>query len=284
MTYVDQWRALSSRIRGLTQDASLHAQYLAVRTSGSHGREKVLAEQCKRVLAGLRALQDSFRQVLPTPAVDAIDDCLAKISPFVQESSSVPDSRQEGVWAALVLLAAFETEVSFLLSDVQEFIRARSERAFSHLQRSIIVDEEFRAKWQKAFKAGEVACEKLGAVHLLLHGIWAFKIDAVGARTDLVFQEAAGDLNEAQRYVDGFVLTEWKKANADGQSRRCFEEATSQARRYAQGPLGATELNGYRYAVVVSRKAVEVPADSTEGGVVCRHINVSVDPQVPSRT
>jgi len=235
------------------------------------------------VLEALRAFQANFHQVLPASAVCAIDDFLKKTGPLVKDSNGTPDSRQERAWAALVLLAAFETEVSFLLSDVQESIRARSERAFSHLQRSIVADEEFRIKWQKAFQAGEIACEKLGAVHLLLHGIWAFKIDAAGARTDLVFQEAAGDLTGAQQYADGFVLTEWKKAGADHQSNRCFEEARLQARRYAQGPLAATELTSYRYAVVVSQHQVEVPPDLKEGLVVCRHINLSVDPQVPSR-
>jgi hypothetical protein len=283
MIYVDQWKALSSRIRGLMQAGELHAQYLAVRSSDSYGRGKRLREQCERVLVGLRAFRDSFHQVLPTSAVNAIDDFVAKTGPLIKDSNGTPDSRQERVWAALVLLAAIETEVSFLLSDVQESLRARSERAFSHLQRSIVVDAELRARWQRAFADGEVACEKLGAVHLLLHGIWAFKIDAVGARTDLVFQESAGDFTEAQRYADGFVLTEWKKANADDQSSRCFEEARLQARRYAQGPLAASELTRYRYAVVVSRQQVEVPADFREGGFVCRHINVSVDPRVPSR-
>jgi hypothetical protein len=34
-----------------------------------------------------------------------------------------------------VLLTAFESEMSYLLSDTQEVIRARSEWAFLHLQR-----------------------------------------------------------------------------------------------------------------------------------------------------
>ena len=282
MTYVDQWKALSSHIRGLMQAGKLHAQYLAVRSSDSYGRGKYLLEQCERVLAGLRAFQGNFHQVLPPSGREAIDDFVAKIDPLIKNTGS-PDSRQERVWAALVLLAAFETEMSFLLSDVQESIRARSERAFSHLQRSIVVDAELRAKWQKAFSDGEVACEKLGAVHLLLHGIWAFKIDAVGARTDLVFQEPAGDFTTVQQYADGLVLTEWKKANTDDQSNQRFEEARLQARRYAQGPLAASELTSYRYAVVVSRQQVEVPPDLREDGVVYRHINVSVDPRVPSQ-
>lgn len=187
------------------------------------------------------------------------------------------------VSAAMVLLATFETEMSFILTDVQESIRARSERAFSHLQRSIVADREFREKWNAAFDEGEVACEKLGAVHLLLHGIWAFKVDAAGARTDLVFQEPAGDLTDKQRYVDGFVLTEWKKVADDADAESRFEEARVQAKRYAQGALAGSELTSYRYAVVVSRRRVSLPEDLSADGVVYRHINIAVDPQTPSR-
>jgi hypothetical protein len=215
--------------------------------------------------------------------VIAIDEFFVRTSGLITDTSGSTDSLQERVWAALVLLVAFETEVSFLLSDVQESIRSRSERAFSHLQRSIIVDEDLRAKWQRAFDAGEVACEKLGSVQLLLHGIWAFKIDATGARTDLVFQEPAGDFVAAQQYADGFVLTEWKKAAKDEQSGERFENARLQARRYAQGPLGATELTGYRYVVVVSQKQVKIPDDMREGEIIYRHVNVAVAPTTPSR-
>jgi len=122
-----------------------------------------------------------------------------------------------------------------------------------------------------------------GAVHLLLHGIWAFKVDSAGARTDLVFEEPAGDVAAIQRYADGLVLTEWKKASKDSHSTKRFTEARLQARKYAQGLLTATELAGYRYAVVVSHSQVETPEDVTEGGVVYRHVNVAVDPRTPSR-
>jgi hypothetical protein len=283
MTYLDQWKALSSRIRGLMEAGHLHAQYLAVRSSDTYGRGKRLREQGERILAALRAFRDSFQQVLPPPAVTAIDDFVGRTSTLINDTTGTPDSLQERVWAALVLLAAFETEMSFLLSDVQESIRARSERAFSHLQRSIVVDEDVRAKWKRAFDDGEAACEKLGAVHLLLHGIWAFKVDAAGARTDLVFQEPAGDFIAAQRYADGFVLTEWKKPAEDSQSDQRFNEARLQARRYAQGPLAATELTGYRYAVVVTRLQVEIPEDLREGAIMYRHVNVAVASRVPSR-
>jgi hypothetical protein len=195
MTYADQWRALSSRIRGLMQAGQLHAHYLAVRRSDPYGRGRRLHEQSESILTALQSFRAAFGKWLPPPALAAVDDFVARNGNLItRKVSGTPDELEERVWAALVLLAAFETEMSFLLSDVQESIRVRSERAFSHLLRSLVVDATLRDKWLTALEAGEVECEKLGAVHLLLHGIWAFKVDAASARTDLVFQEPVFDL------------------------------------------------------------------------------------------
>ncbi len=283
MNYFDQWKAIAGRIRGLMQAGQLHAHYLAVKSSDPYGRGRGLRKQSEGVLVSLLSFRDQFQQSLSQAALNSLDKFIEKINGLISDTTGVPESKQERVWAVLVLLAAFETEMSFLLSDAQESIRARSERAFSHLQRLIVVDETVREKWQAAFGKGEVACEKLGAVHLLLHGIWAFKVDAIGGRTDLVFQEPAGDLSNAQRYVDGFVLTEWKKANSDEEVGRRFEQARLQACRYSQGTLGGSELANYRFAIVVSQKQVEVPDDFREGLVTYRHINIAVNPQLPSR-
>ncbi len=283
MTYTDQWKALSSRIRGLMQAGQLHADYLAIQSSDNFGRGKRLREQCESVLNELRIFRDSFPHALPSAALSAINHFVANSTNVICDTGGTQAALRERVWAALVLLGAFETEMSFLLSDAQESIRAHSERAFAHLQRSIVADREFREKWKSVFKEGEVACEKLGAVHLLLHGIWAFKVDAAGARTDLVFQEPAGDLTDEQRYVDGFVLTEWKKAALEADAEQRFEQARAQAQRYAQGALAGSELTAYRYAVVVSRRQVNLPEDLSADGVVYRHINIAVDPTTPSR-
>ena len=281
--YFDQWKALSSRIRGLIQAGQLHASYLSVRSSDSYGRAKRLREHSERVLSALESFQKQFQQALPPAALASIDNFIRQTGGLIRDTTGTQDSHQERVWAALVQLVAFETEMSFILCDVQESICARSERAFSHLQRLIVVDSEFRKKWKEAFEKGEVHCEKLGSVHLLQHGIWAFKVDAAGARTDLVFREPCGDLVDEQRFVDGFVLTEWKRASSDGEGVQRFEEARSQARRYAQGILAGSELTGYRYAVVVSRGQVEIPNDLRENDIVYRHINIAVEPRVPSR-
>jgi hypothetical protein len=265
------------------QAGELHARFLGIRRSDSFGRARPLRDQCERILSSLETYCDTHKTSLP-PAV------LAAIKAFVdahgglirRDTTDTADLQDERVWAALVLLGGFETEISFLLSDRQEVVRARSERAFAHLQRSIVADAAFHEKWQHTFEDGEVACEKLGGAHLLLHGIYAFKINAEGERTDLVFQDLVGDLADEQRYADGLVLTEWKVAKSDAEAVKRFETARTQAGRYAKGALGGSELAGYRYLIVVSNEPVQIPTDITEGTVVYRHINIPVQPRTPS--
>jgi hypothetical protein len=191
--------------------------------------------------------------------------------------------KDEAVFTALFELSDFVGEMASILADVQWPLRAISERAFQHLQRLIVVDEQYREKWKAALEQNEVACEKLGAVHLLWHGIWAFKVNADGGRTDLVFQEPLGDLIREQQSVGGFVLTEWKIANSEEQAAAESQEARDQTKIYSTGVLSGMELTAYRYIIIVSRNAVAVPAPLTEQGVEYRHINVAVEPLSPSR-
>jgi hypothetical protein len=283
MAYRDHWLSLSSRIRGLTQAGELHARFLSVRSSDSYGRSALLREQCEAVPTALQSFRDQFESFLPVAAKTCVQSFIAGRSGLIRDISGSPDGREERVWAALVMLGAFETEMSFILSDLQEMLRSRADRAFEHLQRMIVADQDYKAKWQTAFDRGEEACEQLGAVHLLLHGIWAFKANAKGERTDLVDQEPITDFANIERSADGLVLTEWKKAKVGDDPAPCFEDARQQGAFYAQGALAGFELAAYRYAVVVSRQRVAAPDDRREGSATYRHVNISVDPDTPSR-
>jgi hypothetical protein len=283
MIYADQWKALSSRIRGLMHAGELHARFLSIRSSDTYARGRQLRAQCESVLTALTSFRTVYKNSLPTAAAVCIDEFIDKNGGLIRDTTGTADSISERAWAALVLLGAFETEMAFVLSDQQEIIRVRSERAFAHLQRSIVADPEFGEKWRKAFNDGEVACEKLGGAHLLAHGIFAFKVNAEGERTDLVFQDIVDNVANEQRYADGIVLTEWKVARSDRDVEKRFSEARGQADRYASGALGGAELAGYRYLVVVSGPQVKVPPDITEGSVSYRHVNIAVQPYTPSK-
>jgi hypothetical protein len=209
----DHWLSLSRRIRGLTQAGELHARFLSVRSSDSYGRSALLRDQCEAVLIALQSFRDEFQSSLPIAAKTCVESFFANRGGLIRDTSGTPDCREERVWAALVMLGAFETEMEFIMSDMQEVIRSRADRAFEHLQRMIVADSDFKGKWQTAFGRNEEACEQLGAAHLLLHGIWAFKANAEGERTDLVYQEPISDFANLERSAEGLVLTEWKRAN-----------------------------------------------------------------------
>jgi len=283
MNYRYQWQIIASRVRGLMQAAELHSRFLSVRSSDSFGRTERLREEGERIIAEVSSFGDRFQKSLPREVLDRIEE-FKKATSFFRKSTGTPDTREELVWAGLITLSAFEPEISFLLADVQQAIRSRSELALAHLQRSIVVDEEFRKKWQAAFSSGEVKCEALGAVHLLSHGIWAFKVSAEGERTDLVYQEAAARFASEQSNAEGLVLTEWKKAASKGEAEGKLKEARDQAHRYGRGVLAGNELTNYRFAIVVSEEQVPIPGDISHEGIVYRHINIAVKPKPPSKS
>ncbi len=219
--------------------------------------------------------RDTFESQLPPAARDRISSALETyLGAFSTKNNP------ESVQALIVRLVAFEAEFSYLLQDRQVTIRRLSERAFLHLQRSIAADPEIRAKWQAAFKR-ETDLEKLGSAHLLLHGIWAFKADA-GARADLIFGERIETYAEELGTASGLVLTEGKKATKASEVDSKFDEAKRQTQSYSQGPLAGIELTTYRYLVVVTDKQARNSRDEVVDGITYRHINIAVNPDMPS--
>ena len=278
MTYPLQWQALAARIRGLAQAGELHARFLAIQNTDSYSRYRRLNTYCRSVVADLRSFEIAFREVLPPAATSALTSFLNDLGKLI-EGEMGRTMENQLLQHALVVLVALEAEISYLLTDAQEAIRSRSEVAFLHLQRLLVVDHDLRGRWRVAFDEHETQCEKLGGVHLLWHGIWAFKVDAVGARTDLVFSEPFHP--QTQRALHGLVLTEWKKVNAASAGEK-FEEARLQARLYKEGPLAGLELTSYRYIIAVSLKEVPVPEDIVADGVTYRHINIALESRTPA--
>ncbi|MDW9805263.1 hypothetical protein GOA91_20490 [Sinorhizobium meliloti] len=253
----------------------MHAGFLAVNSGSPYGADKSLQRHCEQILSSVERLQNTFRSLLPPEASDAIDKFMGDAGQQIRNNGAGDAGL---VRTIIVKLVAFEAEMTYWLDSPMEKVRAASELAFMHLQRLIVADEEYRKKWQSAFSSHETHCEKLGATHLLWHGIWAFKVDSVGGKTDLVYQEPlrAG----ATPVALGVVLTEWKRADEDPADR--FQEAFRQAEAYSSGVLAGVELASHRYLVVVTRRQFPPPADIVVGQVTYRHINIAVDPYSPS--
>jgi hypothetical protein len=252
---------------------------LAQQNEDTYAVHREICRRNKDTLASLSTFADIHQNVLPQAVSVALTNFVGGEKATLLNDT--PDLRKAK--AGTLFLMMLENEVSPLLAGNEIAIRLRTERAFLHLQQLLATDGQVKTKWQDAFTDGETACEKLGAVHLLWHGIFAFKAHTETARTDLVFNEPIEGALVA-RTDSGLVLTEWKKSDGTNGIRR-FTEAREQARLYSSGILSGIELAGFRYAVVVSQHqlpAAQIPDDAKLDGVTYRHINIAIDPRTPS--
>jgi hypothetical protein len=267
-----EWQAISGRIQGLLEAGRFYLASLSIQREDPYNvADGELLPQIARVIEVLMQFAADYERVLPPTAA-------ASLKRFIERSHRwdfTPGALRglPAVQGFLTVLASFRSEFTYQISDSAAVAKRLSERAFTHLQRSIVADPDMRERWGQAFEVGETACEKLGGAHLLLHGIWAFKVNAEGERTDLVLGEPLRDLSEAERTAEAITEPE-----LDGKIR----QAQAQAARYASGALAGFELAQYRYLVMVSQRVLPMPPDVSEGAIVYRHINIAVDPKPPS--
>jgi hypothetical protein len=279
MPMLDEWRAIKGRIEGFGATANLAMQAYGHHAQDNAGIGPHLKREANAINQRLEAFLNAHLHDLDHTCLTAIRTHLASVRPdFINN----PNSGQFVVFAVAAPFLTLAAEVSELLSDTQRVIQRLSERGFAHLRRSIEANEAVRSQWQTAFQAGETACEKLGATHLLLHGIFAFKVNAAGARTDLVFAEPVNP-SEVQATAEGLVLTEWKKVDDAIQVERISDQARKQADRYAGAALAGVELRSYRYIVLVSKHEIRAPEDVQVNGSTYRHISIPVEPATPSK-
>ena len=283
LTWMTEWAALSKRISGLLKAGEFYirCQPLSSGDSNQIARRELLPNS-RGIFSLLGDFLERHRASLPAQAV-------ASLEQFVERNKEAFDMNSEGhtnpevrTQFRLTALASFQGEFSFNLADFEAATRRVTERAFSHLQRSIVADPGIRRKWENAFKKGEVPCEKLGAAHLLSHGIWAFKPDAAGERTDLVMGERLNP-SEAEQVADGMVLTEWKLVRSPDVLQEKCDAAYRQAARYARGSLAGFELASYRFLVIVSKDLMPMPLDRPESGIQYKYVNIAVSPRPPSK-
>lgn len=229
-----------------------------------------------------QAIQDYLsvhRHELPEPAKGAIERYIG----FYRRLAAKPVTADATKTQALVVaLASLSSEVAGCLLSDQSSILLASELAFLHLNRTLHVDTTEQAKWAAAFKMGETEVEKFGALHLLRHGIYAFKAHASGARTDLMFQEKCQQSHFEKLPVSGLVLTEWKLFKGNGNARSAFQQAERQAKEYQATALAGVELRSTRFCIVVSKEQVQTPDDKYDGSVRYKFINIAINRLSPS--
>jgi len=224
----------------------------------------------------------TYRADLPKEVNEAFDRFVAAYGGLNRQE------KPRGIGASsaattLALLGTFRAEFEFLISDTEMRSRSLVDRAITHLQRTIMADEVVRQRWIDAYRNGEPACEKLGACHFLSHGIWAFKANSEGGRTDLVLNTDLEITDNLRSSAEALVLTEWKLVRDGHRLEAVAKEAYDQACRYTKGVLAGFELASRRYLVLVSDREVRMPAPKKVGRVTYEYRNIAVNPDVPSR-
>ena len=279
MTWKTEWDALSARIVSLLEVARLYAISGAQEFHGASS--ETLVPHGREVFLLVERFSERFASDLPV----AMRDALARF--ITTKRSSFQQGNVIGLPGALFMVGLLEmvrAEAAYLASDFEYAVRHRIDLAFTHLQRSIIVDADERKKWTDAWKKHEPRCEARGAVHLLQHGIWAFKADAAGGRTDLILG-GPPRLDEARRAADALVLTEWKRVQEGDSAETKALEAHAQAERYAGELLAGFELQSRRYIVLVSEAPLSpLPSVPQGSGLHYEVIGIAVNPPTPSVT
>lgn len=281
MNWHSEWAAIAARIEGLISAGHFFIRAMGIVSSDSYNvTEHHLGKEAKEILASLRSFLDAHHAAIPPEAA-------ATLARFLESyGAAIMDEKVkglDGLKLRVTSLAAVRSSVQYHLSNFESITHKRVERAFLHLQQTIVADDTAKERWNAAFSKGEVACEKLGAAHLMLHGIWAFKVSAEGGRTDLVFGDKLNDAQRISSAADGLVLTEWKIVKDERDSESIANTARDQTRHYAAGILSGIELSHYRYIVLVSPEQLPQLPDIEDGSTIYRHINISVQPLVPSR-
>ena len=237
-----KWTLFAKRIRALVSTSNFYFNSLRSNSSDPFGTAKAIVSEVNKVLNDLKEYKTTLN--ISSLISEFVTECEKYLSDLGSTGS------QQSLSTLIVRLSLFETQTNYLLSDSEAYIRKTVEIALAHLQRMLIVDKSLQTSWKNAQK--ETEYEKLGGAHLLLHKIWAFKVDAAGERTDLVLSQPATDQNLLNS-VEGLVLTEWKVVRRNMSDLNLFvQNAKKQIDKYSQGSLGAIELSKTRYLIFVS--------------------------------
>lgn len=280
----EDWAMLRARIVAVVEAADIVTELRDIPPTFVELSVVLIKDDCVRLWSEIDSFLSTHVANLP-PATDQLREKWQKQSALIpKETATATPVKVTIAW--MLLLASIKGNIDWLLADSEAAWRSTTERAFEHLQRTIVVDPDAMQRWKDAFDDNEPACERLGAIHLLWHGIWGFKVHAEGERTDLVLGELidAATIERAARAGTALVLTEWKRVTGQLSVDAAKNDIERQVRRYRRGSLSGVELKRTCYGVLVSQKYLSLSALSERAlpDFTLRFVNVVVDPDTPS--
>jgi len=280
MRWQSEWRALSQRLDALRDLAKAFTDGGALGEYYGASNE-TLVPALKDLWDELKAFGARFEGGMPPKAVAILKRHLLANTKLFQRDGNGPIGLQGAIFMLGILMAA-RAHVDYALADTEFVARRLVDRAVPHLQRSFVADRYVNAKWRRTFREGETACERLGAAHLLSHGLWAFKADAKGGRTDLIIGGPV-QIEQATRSAEAMVLTEWKLVRDGDDPAAKLKEAITQAQIYCEEVLAGFEIESRRYAVLVADQTLAGLPEATEReGKTYQTVPLALSPANPS--
>ncbi|MBC7372281.1 MAG: hypothetical protein H7326_11985 [Bdellovibrionaceae bacterium] len=270
MTWISRWKIISTQITQIQEVSRSYFDSInsfGVDHYGIGGSSLIPA--ARDIFAEVVDMKKSF-PMIPRDVIMIIAKLEKNFSSH-HKFTGIP-----GVGGAMVHLGIFNSEMNFYLKNNETLIKDKVKLAFLHLQRTLIVDADARKKWTTAFNEGEESIEKLGANHLLAHGLWAFKSCDETLKKDLVLGTAIR-AEEVQAVGACLVLTEWKKTTPETileQSKAAFADA----RKHSEEPVAGSELKFEKYLILVSENLLSVPASVVEDDVRYVYMNLAINP------
>ncbi len=276
------WNLISEKIKSLLNSSAFFYNISNMGKNDPYGISKDIADNAINTYDSVIKFDNDYKKSFSEESQKILSNFFYLTQEIV-ESLSKDSKNPNMVLKILLNLSLLENEMTYHLKDSQEFIIKTVEIAFNHLQRLLVADKNVREVWVK--EKNELAFEKLGGAHLLLHKIWGFKIDTAGERSDLVLAGKIDENDPLYRSVDGLVLTEWKVVRKENEKDDRIEKAIKQCQRYSKGSLSAIELARYRYIVLVSEKHLDIEKDSRgdSDGIIYRIVNIAYNPDPPSK-
>lgn len=292
--YFVSWKGISVRIKSLLHASSILFNALKV-NDNAEGSTCLLLKSFKEIYVEIESFKSNFEKQIPDTVLKAVNGFIKEHAvkfAYSDVNNQADGSILNALKPIIVILASLEAQISYLVHDRQTYILKSVEIAFAHLQRMLVVDYTYRELWirKKVSKdteknQEEPDFEKLGGVHLLLHKIWAFKVDAKGGKTDLVLSTQISESDQLMKCAEGLILTEWKVYREGKKVSTLIDNAKKQANLYAAGPLYSLELANYCFLVIVSEKALPLSPNEqafTENGIKYKVINIAYNPNSPS--
>ena len=149
MSWRDDWNRLSTLVGALLEGSG---RFLPVNSNEYTALLRDVVLRSRKIFTQLEAFQRIHGKTIPKGAAQTLEEFMMLHGVAFREALPAMSSSVEAM-TSLSLLASLRAELDDLLKDRETIARSLVNRAFAHLQRSIVSDASIRKTWRGSFDA-----------------------------------------------------------------------------------------------------------------------------------